>query len=274
MVVSRVDLEDFVKDYEEQSDREKENFSRVSNKLLAKTFIVAELRDDKEDYYKSLELFKMLETYFSFIDYEVVKDEINKIIYIKTTKDHNRFHLNKFETILSLIETCYEHDWYIRWYIGDVIYVKYKDARMFPAYKTTKGLNIVEVGNDYKNYINNVTQLVICDINGKIQQIYDYVAEVFKDKLGLQQNTGFTMDVTPPGITKAVGLKKLADYLGVKQEEVMAIGDGDNDLSMIKYAGCGVAMENAIADLKAEASFITKDCDEDGVAYAIEKFVL
>lgn len=103
MVVSRVDLEDFVKDYEEQSDRDKENFSRVSNKLLAKTFIVAELRDDKEDYYKSLELFKMLETYFSFIDYEVVKDEINKIIYIKTTKDHNRFHLNKFETILSLI---------------------------------------------------------------------------------------------------------------------------------------------------------------------------
>ena len=54
----------------------------------------------------------------------------------------------------------------------------------------------------------------------------------------------------------------------------MAIGDGDNDLSMIKYAGCSVAMENAIADLKAEASFITKDCDEDGVAYAIEKFVL
>lgn len=178
------------------------------------------------------------------------------------------------ETILSLIETCYEHDWYIRWYIGGVIYVKYKDARMFPAYKTTKGLNIVEVGNDYKNYINNVTQLVICDINGKIQQIYDYVAEVFNGKIGLQQNTGFTMDVTPPGITKAVGLKKLADYLGVKQEEVMAIGDGDNDLSMIKYAGCGVAMDNAIADLKAEASFITKDCDEDGVAYAIEKFVL
>ena len=178
------------------------------------------------------------------------------------------------ETLLELIETCYKYDWYIRWYIDDTIYVKCKDERMFSAYKTTKGLHIVEVGDDYKKYINNVTQLVICDINGKIQGIYHYIAEVFKDKIGLQQNTGFTMDVTPPGINKAVGLAKLADYLGIKQEQVMAIGDGDNDLSMIQYAGCGVAMDNAIADLKAEASFITKDCDEDGIAYAIEKLVL
>ena len=90
----------------------------------------------------------------------------------------------------------------------------------------------------------------------------------------MQQNTGFTMDVTPPGINKAVGLSRLADYLGIKQMEVMAVGDGDNDLDMIRYAGIGVAMENAIDDLKKAASFITKDCDNDGIAYAIEKLVL
>lgn len=178
------------------------------------------------------------------------------------------------ETLLELMNLCYEKNWYIRWYINDTIYVRYKDERMFPAYRTTKGLNIVEVGDDYAKYAANVTQLVICDINGKIQSIYDYVAEHFQGKIGLQQNTGFTMDVTPPGINKAVGLSKLADYLGIKQAEVMAAGDGDNDLDMIKYAGVGVAMENAIADLKEVASFITKDCDDNGIAYAIEKLVL
>ena len=178
------------------------------------------------------------------------------------------------ETLLKLMETCYEKNWYIRWYINDTIYVKYKDERMFPAYKTTKGLDIVEVGDNYAEYADNVTQLVICDVNGKIQSIYDYVAEHFKGKIGLQQNTGFTMDVTPPGINKAVGLSRLADYLGIKQTEVMAVGDGDNDLDMIRYAGIGVAMENAIDDLKKAASFVTKDCDNDGIAYAIEKLVL
>lgn len=178
------------------------------------------------------------------------------------------------KTVQSLIETCYKNNWYIRWYIDDTIYVRYKDERMFPAYRTTKGLNIVAVGDDYKNYINDVTQLVICDINGRIQQIYDYIAETFGEKIGLQQNTGFTMDVTPPGINKAVGLSKLADYLGINREEVMAVGDGDNDLTMVKYAGCGVAMQNGISDLKKIASFVTKDCDDDGVAYAIEKFIL
>lgn len=53
----------------------------------------------------------------------------------------------------------------------------------------------------------------------------------------------------------------------------MACGDGDNDLAMIEYAGLGVAMGNAIDDVKNIAQFITKDCDENGIAYVIDKFI-
>lgn len=180
----------------------------------------------------------------------------------------------KPEVILELIETCYAHNWYIRWYIGDTIYVREYDPKMFPAYITTKGLQIKPVGDDYKNYIHDVTQLVICKQGYEIQPVYDYVEKTFGDKIGLQQNTGRTMDVTPPGIHKAIGLAKLAEYLKINQNEIMAIGDGDNDLTMVKYAGTGVAMGNAIDELKENAQFITKNCDDSGVAYAIEKFVL
>ena len=107
----------------------------------------------------------------------------------------------------------------------------------------------------------------------KIQEIQDELADIFKNRIGLQQNTGYTMDITPPGIDKAVGLSKLAQYLQIDKSEIMACGDGDNDLAMIEYAGLGVAMENAIDDVKNIAQFITKDCDEDGIAYVINKFI-
>ena len=60
--------------------------------------------------------------------------------------------------------------------------------------------------------------------------------------------------------------------IGLTKEEMMAIGDGYNDLSMLKLAGVGVAMANAVLEVRAEADFITKSNEEDGVAFAIEKF--
>ena len=195
----------------------------------------------------------------------VVKD-------LNTGKSIYEAHFSK-DTITELISICYQKNWYIRWYIGDTIYVRYVDMDMFPAYKTTKGLNIVEVGEDFEKYTENVTQLVVCNLNGKIQEIQDKLADIFKDRIGLQQNTGYTMDITPPGIDKAVGLSKLAQYLQIDKSEIMACGDGDNDLAMIEYAGLGVAMGNAIDDVKNIAQFITKDCNENGIAYVIDKFI-
>lgn len=74
--------------------------------------------------------------------------------------------------------------------------------------------------------------------------------------------------------SKANGIAQLADYLGIKQSEVMAIGDEENDRSMIEYAGLGVVMENGTKSMKEIAQFVTKSNEDDGVAYAVEKFVL
>jgi hypothetical protein len=84
----------------------------------------------------------------------------------------------------------------------------------------------------------------------------------------------FFVEVNPPGADKGTGLALLAAHLGVSQAEVMAIGDQGNDLPMLRWAGLPVAMGNGIAEAKALARWVAPSVDDDGVAAAIEKFVL
>lgn len=73
---------------------------------------------------------------------------------------------------------------------------------------------------------------------------------------------------------KGIALLKLGEILGIKKDEIMAFGDGSNDMDMIRRVGFGVAMENGIDEIKEVADYITVTNDENGVAKAIEKFVL
>lgn len=84
----------------------------------------------------------------------------------------------------------------------------------------------------------------------------------------------FYLEFTHKEVTKGLGLKKLCEHLGIKREEVIACGDGANDLSMVTYAGLGVAMGNAIPEVKEVANYITTSNNEDGIAKVIEKFIL
>ncbi len=90
----------------------------------------------------------------------------------------------------------------------------------------------------------------------------------------LQPIFGDMLEVLPPNTGKGTALKQLLKDLGIKPEKAMAIGDGENDIEMLQLAGLGVAMGNAWDIVKAAANTIVGTNDEDGVAQAIEKFVL
>jgi hypothetical protein len=107
-------------------------------------------------------------------------------------------------------------------------------------------------------------------LNETIKQIPDRVLE----KFAFAQSAPFFVEFTHPQATKGNAVKALAERLGIKQSEVMALGDNHNDLSMIEYAGCGVAMENAIPAVKEAADFQTLSNNDHGVAHAIQKLVL
>jgi Cof subfamily protein (haloacid dehalogenase superfamily) len=83
-----------------------------------------------------------------------------------------------------------------------------------------------------------------------------------------------SLEVLPKNGGKANGVRTLIKDLGVAPENIMAIGDGENDIEMLKLAGLGVAMGNAAAEVKAAADEVVSSNNADGVAEAIEKFVL
>lgn len=84
----------------------------------------------------------------------------------------------------------------------------------------------------------------------------------------------WAVDINPTGMNKAVGLRKLMDHLGIRPEEAAAFGDGHNDFEMIELVGSGIAMGNAVDDLKAKARYVTRSLKEDGIAYAVDKWIL
>ena len=92
--------------------------------------------------------------------------------------------------------------------------------------------------------------------------------EVFKSR-------DIILEIMPKGVHKAVGLERLTKHLGLKSSQVMAVGDEENDLSMLAWAGLGVAMANGTAAAKAAADTVTKRTnDEAGVAEAIHNYIL
>lgn len=98
--------------------------------------------------------------------------------------------------------------------------------------------------------------------------------ERFGSEVECFRSEPYYLEFVPKGIHKGSTFAVLADRLGIEREETAACGDGYNDLSMIQYAGLGVAMGNAQNDVKRDADYVTKSCEEDGVADMIEKFFL
>jgi Cof subfamily protein (haloacid dehalogenase superfamily) len=97
--------------------------------------------------------------------------------------------------------------------------------------------------------------------------------EVLKDRMGVYRSEPYFLELVPKGIDKAQSLAVLLEKIGATKEEMIAVGDGFNDLSMIKFAGLGVAMANAQEVVRQSADYITLSNEEDGVAAVVEKFM-
>lgn len=96
---------------------------------------------------------------------------------------------------------------------------------------------------------------------------------IFGYEMSIYRSEPFFLELMPSNIDKAQSLQKLLLYTGNTREEMIACGDGFNDLSMIKFAGMGVAMANAQPAVKEASDFITLSNEEDGVAHVVELFL-
>ena len=82
------------------------------------------------------------------------------------------------------------------------------------------------------------------------------------------------MEITGEGVNKGTGLKLLCGHLGLPLSQTAAVGDGENDRELLRLAGLAVAMENASASIRAAAAVTVPDCDHDGAAVAMERYML
>lgn len=104
-----------------------------------------------------------------------------------------------------------------------------------------------------------------------------YVKELqkkFGDILSIYRSEPFFIEIMPQNVDKAASLEHMLKLVGLKREDAICCGDGYNDITMIAYAGVGVAMANARDEVKAVADYVTKSNDEDGLVDVINKFIL
>jgi Cof subfamily protein (haloacid dehalogenase superfamily) len=119
-----------------------------------------------------------------------------------------------------------------------------------------------------------ITKLLIEAEPGRIPDIRAALHAHLNGAATLVQSMPQLLEILPPGASKGDGLRRLLAGEGIDPRHVLALGDAENDIEMLQLAGIGVAMGNAPQDVKDAADYVTASNDEDGVALAVERFVL
>jgi Cof subfamily protein (haloacid dehalogenase superfamily) len=107
-----------------------------------------------------------------------------------------------------------------------------------------------------------------------IHEVYQDLKLNYGDQVHLVKSFPTLLEIHEPQVSKGYALKRLARYMGISFDQVIAVGDNLNDIEMIEAAGLGIAMGNSPQELKDIADYVAPSNDEDGVAYVVEKFIL
>ncbi len=154
--------------------------------------------------------------------------------------------------------------------VMDDVYLQYHDEKLLDIF--SMGSPSVTEGDLRESLKVDPTSLLIQGAEGTADQIREHLEEVHAQVIE-HRRWGAPWDVVEiirHGLNKAVGLSKVAKWIGVPQERIIAFGDEDNDLEMIDYAGIGVAMGNGIDQLKSIANEVTRTNNEDGIAVLLK----
>ncbi len=119
-----------------------------------------------------------------------------------------------------------------------------------------------------------VTKVLWNDEPSVVERYQDEIGQYLSGNVNYHTSRPMFLEFVDKKASKALAMEKIGEHFGIPKEEMIAVGDGFNDLSMIEYAGLGVAMGNAKEAIRQRAKYVTLSNDEDGVAHVIRKFVL
>lgn len=121
--------------------------------------------------------------------------------------------------------------------------------------------------------VNNTIKTLTTGTPERIAEVEKVYVEKFGTRFSICRSMPFFLEVMPKGINKAATLGKLLESLGLTAQELVACGDGFNDIEMVQFAGLGVAMDNAVDEVKAVANYVTRSNDDNGIVNVIDKFI-
>lgn len=156
---------------------------------------------------------------------------------------------------------------------GVRFYVTDRDGYMVQYECMNNRMDCAEVGNlaDFLSFA-PCKLLMSCD-PGAIGGVKAQIAAALPTKLSVVQTAAFYLEIIPATVGKGEGLRRACAARGISLDETMAFGDSENDISMLKAAGLGVAMGNATEDVKAAADYVTLSNNDNGIAAALARFI-
>lgn len=187
-----------------------------------------------------------------------------------------------YENYQLVIDLLKKYDIVPHFYTEDTIYTEklvhsslaYKNAnKTLPINRQVK----IEVVDDWSRLFAErnpkiIKAMAVADDAKKIKEAKDEFIKL--NKFQVVSSMKNTFEVMAKSTSKGNALKKICDYYGIDRNEIISIGDNENDISMIEFAGLGVAMGNAEQIVKNIADYITTTNEEDGVAKVIEKYII
>ncbi|MBC1460681.1 HAD family phosphatase [Listeria welshimeri] len=179
-------------------------------------------------------------------------------------------HMKQFE-----VKVMIDKDDYM--YVNNVYdcYIPYKDEEINIIQYESRGGNFkLCEKEDLAAFLDyRINKILTAGDPDYMQKNYQAMMAPFKNTLNCVFTADFYFEFTAKNIDKAKALDTFLTPMGIHAENIIAFGDGHNDITMVKYAGTGIAMDNAVPELKAVANSITLSNNKDGIAHVLNNFI-
>ncbi|MFW6007126.1 MAG: Cof-type HAD-IIB family hydrolase [Halanaerobiales bacterium] len=172
---------------------------------------------------------------------------------------------------VEIIRECKDKDLHLNFYLDDKLYVE-EDNYLSRGYERSSGVTAHKVSSFEKFRGKDPTKLLIIEEDReKHQYLLKYFIDKYSKSLEIAESKSNYIEFMAKGVSKGKALKYITEKYSLKPKEVIAIGDSWNDLSMLSWAGVGIAMGNASDDIKKQADMVALSRKQDGVTRILTK---
>lgn len=216
-------------------------------------------------YAEELELEKYGGYLLSFNGGKIVNCHTGEIVFQKMIPPH---------VIPLLYKYAQKNDCGLITYYGDSIILGTRMDEYIELESKINSMKIRKV-DDFIDFVDfEVNKLLMTAPKEKAEVFVKELQDRFGDILSIYRSEPFFIEIMPMNVDKAASLDRMLETIGCTKDDMICCGDGFNDMSMIQYAGVGVAMENAQPQVKEVADYITASNDNDGIVQVIHEFIL